>query len=166
MNTNSKGRSLLPMQARTREKTRPESGGLVRGVLYGLAFCAVTALASLLAAAAIAYASPDPDALTLPLGFGAMVLSCLAGGLGVGLGCRSGVLVSSLLSGCAFVGLSLLLSMFFGSDLRQSLTLGLGLGASFGIRAGLIALFCAAAILTAQIKDKFSNRPHGNRRHH
>lgn len=159
MNQKSKGRALLPMQARVREKNQPESGGLARGVLYGLAFCAVTALGSLLVAAAVAYASPDPDALTLPLGFGATVLCCLAGGLGVGLKARSGVLPCALVSGCAFVGLSLLLSTFFGGELRQSLTLGLGLGASFGIRAGLVVLFCAAAVLTSQIKEKLTSRP-------
>ena len=160
MNTKSKGRSLLPMQAHVREKSEPENGGLARGVLYGLAFCAVTALVSLLLAAVIAYASPDPDALIAPLGFGVMVLSCLAGGLGVGLGCRSGVLVSALLSGCAFVGLSLLLGVFFGGELRQSLTLGLGLGASLGIRAGLVVLYCAAALLTSLIPRQKQTRPH------
>ena len=160
MNVKSKGHALLPAQARAHQNSHPEGAGIVRGILSGSAFCAASALISLLLAAAIAYASPDPDALIAPLGFGATVLCCLAGGLGTGIGCRSGVLFCALLSGCAFVGISLLSGVFFGGEARQALTLGLGLGANLGIRAGLVALFCASAVLTSQVKEKLTNRPH------
>lgn len=161
-----KGRSLLPARMHARKTAEPTSTGFWRGIPAGLGASSITALCLLLLSAIIAYASPDPDALIAPLGFAGMILSCLAGGMGVGIGCRSGVLPCALLCSCAYLGLSLLLGLFFGGELRQSLTLGLGLGASLGIRAGLVALFCAAALLTAQVKDKFTNRPHGNRRHH
>lgn len=159
MKQQSKGLSLIPTRARTKETARSESGGFASGILYGLAFCAVSGLAALILSAIIAYASPDPDALITPLGFGAMILSCLLGGVGVGLKCRSGVLPCALVTGCAYVGLGLLLGLFFGGELREALTLGLGLGASLGIRAGLVALFCAAAALIVQIKAKLASQP-------
>ncbi len=149
-----KGRSLLPARRSVSKKTEPTGAGFWRGVPAGLGASAVTALGLLLLFSIIAYASPDPDALIAPLGFAGIILSCLAGGVGVGLGCRSGVLPCALLCSCAYLGLCLLLGLFFGGELRQTLTLGLGLGASIGIRAGLCVLFCAAAVLTSVLHAK------------
>lgn len=160
MNRTTKG--LLPARVHKAEKAQ-SSGSFAAGALWGMAFCAISGLALIFLGALIAYFSPDPDAWILPLGFGAMVLSCLAGGLGVGLRCDSGILPCSLLCACIYVGLGLLLGLFFGGELRQSLTLGLGLGASLGIRAGLVALFCASAVLTAQVKSKIAARPRRHR---
>ena len=160
MNRSVKG--ILP--ARAHKAERAQSGGsFAAGALWGMAFCTVGGIILLVAGALIAYFTPDPNALILPLGFGAMVLSCLLGGLGVGIKCDSAILPCSLLCACIYVGLGLLLGLFFGGELRQSLTLGLGLGASLGIRAGLVALFCASAVLTAQIKGKIAARPRRHR---
>ena len=154
-------KSMLP--ASTRKADKVTSTGFASGALWGMVLCASGGLASLLLGALVAYFSPDPDALILPLGFGAMVLSCLLGGLGVGLKCDSAILPCSLLCACIYVGLGLLLGLFFGGELRQTLSLGLGLGASLGLRAGLVALFCASAVLTTQIKGKIAARPRRHR---
>ena len=158
MNRSVKG--MLPARAHVKAKQSQPKGGFAQGLLWGMALCTLGGLASLLLGALIAYVSPDPDALIMPFGFGAMVLSCLLGGIGVGLKCDSAILPCSLLCGCIYTGLGLVLGLFFGSELRQTLTLGLGLGASLGIRAGAVALFCAAAVLSEQIKSKLSMRPH------
>ncbi len=160
MNRSAKG--ILPARVREAERAQ-SSGSFASGALWGMAFCAVGGLILLVAGAVIAYYSPDPNALILPLGFGAMVLSCLLGGLGVGLKCDSAILPCSLLCGCIYIGLGLLLGLFFSGELRQTLSLGLSLGASLGIRAGLVALFCASAVLTAQIKGKIAARPRRHR---
>ena len=131
----------------------------MQGLVWGLGMCAAVAVLSLLACALIAYRSSDPDALFIPLGFGALALSCLAGGLGVGLRCNHAVLPCALLCGCIFVGMGLVLGLFFGAEARQNLTLGLGLGASLGLRAGFVALICASAALTVQIKSKLREMP-------
>ena len=140
-------------------KSTESAGGFVQGLVWGLGMCALMAVLSLLLCALIAYKSGDPDALIPPLGFGVLALSCLAGGMGVGLRCNHAVLPCALLCGCAFVGAGLVLGLFFGADARQAMTLGLGLGASLGIRAGAVALFCAAAALTTQIKSKMREMP-------
>ena len=159
-------RGILPARAQAhthahthKVKSTESSGGIVSGMLWGLGACALMAVLSLLVCALIAYKSGDPDALIAPLGFGALALSCLAGGMGVGLRCNHAVLPCAMLCGCAFVGAGLVLGLFFGADARQAMTLGLGLGASLGIRAGAVALFCAAAALTTQIKSKMREMP-------
>lgn len=157
MNRSIKG--VLPARVRSGGE-KAAKGSFARGLLWGMAFCAVSGLAALLLGAAAASLSPDPNALVLPMGFGALVISCLLGGLGAGLGCGRAPLPCSLLCGCIYIGLGLLLGLFFGGELRQSLTLGLGLGASLGIRTGLVALFCASAVLTVQLKEKLqATRP-------
>ena len=163
MNQSTKRTSLLPAHAKISAKTQPASHGFVSGILWGMAFCTSGGLAFLLLGSLIAFLSPDPDALIPPLGFGAMILSCLLGGIGIGLRCDQALLPCSLLCGCIYVGFGLLLGLLFGTELRQALTLGLGLVASLGIRAGLVALFCAAAVLTSQIKGKLSIRPKRHR---
>ena len=160
MNRSIKG--ILPAKS-ARASKETQGAGFASGVLWGMALCFASGLILLIIGAAVAYLSPDPDAWIMPLGFVAMVLSCLAGGIGVGYKCNTGILPCSLLCGCIYICLGLLLGLFFGTELRQSLTLGLGLGASLGIRAGLVALFCAAAILTAQIKSKLGARPRKRR---
>ena len=152
-------RSLMPARTHT-AKTKPDAqGGFASGLVWGLILCAATALLLLLASALVATKSQDPDALIAPLGFGALVLSCLAGGIGIGLRCDAAVLPCAMLCGCIFVGAGLILGLFFGAEARQSLTLGLGLGASLGIRAGAVILFCAAAALTTQVKGKLQAIP-------
>ena len=150
-------RSIIP--ARKHASSAPSSGSFAAGLLWGLALCFAGGLIALLIGALIAYLSPDPDAWIMPLGFGAMALSCMLGGMGVGIKCESAVLPCALLCSCIYVGLGLLLGVFFGGELRQTLTLGLGLGASLGIRAGLAALICASAVLTMQLKSKLQARP-------
>ncbi len=149
------------LPARTHRTTgkSEDTGGFVPGLIFGLCLCAAVAVLALLLGALIAYKSIDPDALIAPLGFGALVLAALAGGLGVGLRCNAAMLPCALLCGCIFVGAGLFASLFFGADARQALTLGLGLGASLGIRAGVVAIMCASAALTAQIKSKLQARP-------
>jgi hypothetical protein len=83
--------------------------------------------------------------------------------LGIGLKCPNAVLPCALLLGCILLGLGLVAGLFFGADARQALTLGLGLGASLGIRAGFVAMICAAAVLTQQIKDKIASQPRRRR---
>ena len=136
-----------------------DTGGFVPGLILGLCLCAAVAVLALLLGALIAYKSSDPDALIAPLGFGALVLAALAGGLGVGLRCHSAVLPCALLCGCVLLGIGLVAGLFFGSETRQALTMELGLGASLGIRAGFVAIMCASAALTAQIKSKLQARP-------
>ncbi len=152
MNSTIKG--ALPARTRAGRSAAESGGGFVRGLVWGLIACVASGVLLLLAGALIAYKSPDPDALIAPLGFGALVLACLLGGVGVGLGCRSGVLPCSVVLACTFLGLELVLSLLFGIKARQELSLGLGLGASLGLRTGLAALICAASVLSAQIKGK------------
>ena len=160
MNRSVKGMLPAHTHAHTHKvKSTESSGGIVLGMLWGLGACAAVAVLSLLVCALIAYKSSDPDALIPPLGFGALALSCLAGGMGVGLRCNHAVLPCAMLCGCAFVGAGLVLGLFFGTETRQAMTLGLGLGASLGIRAGAVILFCAAAVLTTQVKGKLQALP-------
>ena len=160
MNRSTKGILPAHTHAQTHKvKSSESTGGFVQGLVWGLGMCAAVALLLLLACALIAYKSNDPDALIAPLGFGALAISCLAGGLGVGLRCHSAVLPCALLCGCIFVGMGLVLGLFFGAEARQAMTLGLGLGASLGIRAGAVILFCAAAALTTQVKGKLWEMP-------
>ncbi len=155
-------KGMLPARAHTE---RGASGtGFASGVMVGTVLSLACTVASALLAALIAYLQSDPDALILPLGFAVAVLSPLVGGLGIGLKCKSGILPCALLCGCIYVGIGLLIGFLFFGTLRQTLSLGLGLGASLGIRAGLVALFCASAALTRQIRDKIGNQP--KRRHH
>ena len=153
----------LPARAHTGKSRNEDAGGFLSGLLWGLGFALAGAVLSLLLGAVIANGAADPDALFLPFGFGALVICALAGGLGIGLKCPNAVLPCALLLGCILLGLGLVAGLFFGADARQALTLGLGLGASLGLRAGFIALICAAAVLTQQIKDKITSQPRRRR---
>ena len=153
----------LPARAHTGKSRNEDAGGFLSGLLWGLGFALAGAVLSLFLGAVIANGAADPDALFLPFGFGALVICALAGGLGIGLKCPNAVLPCALLLGCILLGLGLVAGLFFGADARQALTLGLGLGASLGLRAGFIALICAAAVLTQQIKDKITSQPRRRR---
>ena len=154
------------LPARTHRTTgkSEDTGGFVPGLILGLCLCSAAAVLSLLAGTLIAYKSSDPDALIAPLGFGSLVLAALAGGLGVGLKCQSAVLPCALLLGCILLGLGLVAGLFFEAEAREALTLGLGLGASHGLRAGFVTLICAAAALTQQMKEKIQSQPKIKRR--
>ena len=149
----------LPARAHTSKSRNEDTGGFLSGLVFGIGASLAGAVLSLLLGAAIANGATDPDALVVPFGFGALMLSALAGGLGVGLRCHSAVLPCALLCGCVLLGIGLVAGLFFGSETRQALTMGLGLGASLGIRAGFVAIMCASAALTAQIKSKLRARP-------
>ena len=149
----------LPARAHTSKSRNEDTGGFLSGLVFGIGASLAGAVLSLLLGAAIANGATDPDALVVPFGFGALMLSALAGGLGVGLRCHSAVLPCALLCGCVLLGIGLVAGLFFGSETRQALTMGLGLGASLGIRAGFVAIMCASAALTAQIKSKLQARP-------
>ena len=153
----------LPARAHTGKSRNEDAGGFLSGLLWGLGFALAGAVLSLFLGAVIANGAADPDALFLPFGFGALVICALAGGVGIGLKCPNAVLPCALLLGCILLGLGLVAGLFFGADARQALTLGLGLGASLGLRAGFIALICAAAVLTQQIKDKITSQPRRRR---
>ena len=149
----------LPSHAHTKKSKKEDAGGFSSGLLWGLGIAVTGAVLSLLLGAVVASRAADPDALFLPFGFGALVICALAGGLGIGLKCKNAVLPCALLLGCILLGLGLVAGLFFGADARQALTLGLGLGASLGLRAGFVALICASAALTVQIKSKLQARP-------
>lgn len=150
----------LPARAQHKtNRTGEGSGGFLSGLIWGLCFAAAGAVTLLLLGALIASKAPDPDAWSMPLGLGALFACALLGGLGVGLKTSNAILPCALLLGCVLLGLGLLASLFFGSEVRQTLSLGLGLGASLGIRAGFVALICAAAVLTQQVKGKLQARP-------
>ena len=134
------------------------------GLLWGLGFALAGAVLSLFLGAVIANGAADPDALFLPFGFGALIICALAGGLGIGLQCKNAVLPCALLLGCILLGLGLVAGLFFEAEAREALTLGLGLGASLGLRAGFVALICAAAALTQQMKEKIQSQPKRKRR--
>ncbi len=153
----------LPARAHTTKGKREDTGGFVQGLVWGLGMSVAGSVIFLFLCAMIANAGNDPDALIAPLGFSAIVMCCLLGGLGVGLKCQNAVLPCALLLGCVLLGLGLAVGLLFGSEVRQALTLELGLGASLGVRAGFVAVLCAAAALTSQIKSKLQARP--KRRH-
>jgi hypothetical protein len=153
----------LPARAHTGKSRNEDTGGFLSGLLWGLGFALAGAVLSLFLGAVIANGAADPDALFLPFGFGALVICALTGGLGIGLKCPNAVLPCALLLGCILLGLGLVAGLFFGADARQALTLGLGLGASLGLRAGFVAMICAAAVLTQQIKDKIASQPRRRR---
>jgi hypothetical protein len=153
----------LPARAATGKSRNEDTGGFLSGILWGLGFALAGAVLSLFLGAVIANGAADPDALFLPFGFGALVICALAGGLGIGLQCKNAVLPCALLLGCILLGLGLVAGLFFGADARQALTLGLGLGTSLGLRAGFVAMICAAAVLTQQIKDKIASQPRRRR---
>ncbi len=155
---------LLPAHAHKTKSKGQESGGFVQGLVWGLGMSVAGAAVTLFLGALIANASADPDALMIPFGFAALVVCCLLGGLGVGLRCHSAVLPCALLLGCVLLGLGIVAGLFYGSEARQTLTLSLGLGASLGIRAGFVAMMCASAALTQQIKEKIKSQP--KRRRH
>ena len=154
----------LPARAHTRKSRNEDAGGFLSGLLWGLGFALAGAVLSLFLGAVIANGAADPDALFLPFGFGALVICALTGGLGIGLKCPNAVLPCALLLGCILLGLGLVAGLFFGVDARQALTLGLGLGASLGIRAGVVAIMCASAALTQQVKNKIKSQPKRKRR--
>ena len=150
---------VLPAHTHKVNRTNEYAGGFLQGLLWGLGFALAGAVLSLFLGAVIANGAADPDALVMPFGFGALVICALAGGLGIGLKCPNAVLPCALLLGCILLGLGLVAGLFFGADARQALTLGLGLGASLGLRAGFVALICASAALTVQIKSKLREMP-------
>ena len=154
----------LPARAHTGKSRNEDAGGFFSGLLWGLGFALAGAVLSLFLGAVIANGAADPDALFLPFGFGALVICALAGGLGIGLKCPNAVLPCALLLGCILLGLGLVAGLFFGADARQALTLGLGLGASLSIRAGVVAIMCASAALTQQVKNKIKSQPKRKRR--
>ena len=154
----------LPARTHASRSKNEDTGGFLSGLVRGLGLSTAGAVLSLLLGAMIANACADPDALIMPLGFGALVVCALLGGVGIGLKCQNAVLPCALLLGCILLGLGLVAGLFFGSEARDSLTLGLGLGASLCLRAGFIALICAAAVLTQQIKDKIQSQPKRRRR--
>ena len=149
----------LPARAHTSKSRSEDTGGFLSGLVFGIGVSLAGAVLSLLLCAAIANSATDPDALVMPFGFGALVICALTGGVGIGLKCRDAVLPCALLCGCVLLGLGFVAGLFFGSETRQALTMGLGLGASLGIRAGFVAIMCASAALTAQIKSKLRARP-------
>ena len=149
----------LPARAHTAKASKEDHGGFLPGLIWGLGISIAGAVLFLLAGAAVANACADPDVLIAPLGFGALVACALFGGIGVGLKTQNALLPCAMLCGCILLGLGLLLGLCFGGEARQTLTLGLGLGASLGIRAGFVALVCASAALTAQVKSKLQARP-------
>ena len=148
----------LPARAHTRKSRNEDAGGFLQGLLWGLGFALAGAVLSLFLGAVIANGAADPDALFLPFGFGALIICALAGGLGIGLQCKNAVLP------CALLGLGLVAGLFFEAEAREALTLGLGLGASLGLRAGFVTLICAAAALTQQMKEKIQSQPKRKRR--
>ena len=149
----------LPARTHKANRSREDTGGFLSGLLWGACFAVAGAVLSLLLGALVANGAADPDAWSLPLGFVALSVCALLGGLGIGWKTSNATLPCALLLGCILLGLGIVVSLFFGSEARQTLTLGLGLGASLGIRAGFVALICAAAVLTAQIKSKLQARP-------
>ena len=149
----------LPARTHHTNRANEETGGFLSGLLWGLGFAVVGAGVFLASGAAIATGAEDPDAWTVPMGFAALVLCALLGGLGIGLKCHNAVLPCALLLGCVLLGLGLVAALFFGNEARHALTLGLGLGASLGIRAGFVSLICASAALTTQIKGKLQAIP-------
>ena len=153
----------LPARAHTGKSRNEDAGGFFSGLLWGLGFALAGAVLSLFLGAVIANGAADPDALFLPFGFGALVICALTGGVGIGLKCQNAVLPCALLLGCILLGLGLVAGLFFEAEAREALTLGLGLGASLGLRAGFVALICAAAVLTQQIKDKITSQPRRRR---
>ena len=154
----------LPARAHTRKSRNEDAGGFLQGLLWGLGFALAGAVLSLFLGAVIANGAADPDALFLPFGFGALIICALTGGLGIGLQCKNAVLPCALLLGCILLGLGLVAGLFFEAEAREALTLGLGLGASLGLRAGFVALICAAAALTQQMKEKIQSQPKRKRR--
>ena len=154
----------LPARAHTGKSRNEDAGGFLSGLLWGLGFALAGAVLSLFLGAVIANGAADPDALFLPFGFGALVICALTGGLGIGLKCPNAVLPCALLLGCILLGLGLVAGLFFEAEAREALTLGLGLGASLGLRAGFVALICAAAALTQQMKEKIQSQPKRKRR--
>ena len=154
----------LPARAHTSKSRNEDTGGFLSGLVFGIGVSLAGAVLSLLLGAAIANSATDPDALVMPFGFGALVICALTGGVGIGLKCQNAVLPCALLCGCVLLGMGIVAGLFFGSETRQALTMGLGLGASLGIRAGFVALICVAAGLTQQIKEKIHSQPKRRRR--
>ena len=150
---------VLPAHTHKFNRTNEDAGGFLQGLLWGLCFALAGAVLSLFLGAVIANGAADPDALFLPFGFCALIICALAGGVGIGLQCKNAVLPCALLLGCILLGLGLAAGLFFGADAREALTLGLGLGASLGLRAGFVALICASAALTVQIKSRLREMP-------
>ncbi|MBQ9779649.1 MAG: TIGR04086 family membrane protein [Clostridia bacterium] len=131
---------------RSRTVTEAEDGTEGRltqaltAALFSLPVMAVLGLVLLLIVTAVAYASPDPDSLTTPLSMGALGLTALLGGLVAARRGGSRPLVCGLLSGLLFNVLLLALSLFFGEDARQSLTLGLSSPLLWGLHGAVVLI--------------------------
>lgn len=116
----------------------------LRGALFAL--CALILLSA--CAAAIAYAAPDPDALTTPLALGVLFLSCLFGGW---MAYRRGrrinspaPIVCALLGGGMLMALLFVLSVCLPDSLRGQWPTRLAIG----LRGGML-LFCATGAIMA-----------------
>ena len=122
--------------------------------LFALPITAIIGLLLLLIVTAVAYGSPDPDALTTPLALGTLGLTSLLGGL---VAARRGVtqpILCGLLSGLLFTLLLLGVSLFFGDEAKTQLSLGISSPVVWVLHGGVVLLSVLGGKLGGKKKVK------------
>jgi cbb3-type cytochrome oxidase subunit 3 len=130
----------------------------LRGGLRGALFALIALIVLSIAATAIAYGTPDPDALTTPLSLCVLALAPLTGGWIAYRAGRRGGCTSRLLCGllCAAITLSLLfcLSLCLPDDLRGQWPSSL----AWGLRGGILAFCLLGTVMAAYAPRKKKKR--------
>lgn len=122
----------------------------VMAALFALPFTALVGLILLLIATAVAYANPDPDALTTPLSLGVLGLTSVLGGLISARRGQARPLLCGLFSGLLLTLTLFALSLCIGGEGNGSMTLNLPPLAAWGLHAAVVVLEMLGAKLGAR----------------
>lgn len=108
--------------------------------LFALPITAIIGLIFLLIVTAVAYGSPDPDALTTPLSLSVLGLTSLLGGLVASRRRGTRPILCGLLLGLLWTLLLWAVSLLFGDEARSQLTLGFPAPALWGLHGGAVLI--------------------------
>lgn len=129
--------------------------------LFALPVTAIIGMILLLIATAVAYANPDPDLLTAPLGLGALGLTACLGGLVAARREPSRPLLSGLLLGLLLALVLVILALLFGDEARAQLTTGFPPAVLWGLHGAVVL----SALLGAKLGSRRPSRVrHGHQK--
>lgn len=133
---------------------------LGKGFLRGIALSLLTLVALCFAAAGVAYASDDPDALTMPLSLGVLALTALACGFGTAHTVKGSALLCGILSGAGLLFVWFFLSCFLPDSMRGQW----GDGMTWGLRGGVMVFGVLGAMLATGMPRRRIRRPNTKKR--